>query len=184
MTAPDLMVMAALIRERKALRERVSTLNERITAMSSDLTANERGQLEEMVRWEPASASVDPAVIPAQRAAGWPDFEPEDFCHRCGRRNIRAWHAPEWVLLVGSFSGILCPVCFADHDPGAIWTVTRYYPPDADRVADLTAFLDATSELGEDSGRVASCVLDFLAARVSEREAPSTDSTEAPGDGT
>ncbi len=26
----------------------------------------------------------DPTAIAEQRTKGWPDFHPEDFCHRCG----------------------------------------------------------------------------------------------------
>lgn len=91
---------------------------------------------------------------------GWPDFHPETFCHRCGRRNIRAWFSPEWPSLVGSHAGILCPVCFADHDPGALWTVTRWHPEDADHRSLLAAFLRSVSGLGDDAERVASCLLD------------------------
>jgi hypothetical protein len=29
----------------------------------------------------------DQPWIAAERAAGWLNFHPEDFCHRCGRRN-------------------------------------------------------------------------------------------------
>jgi hypothetical protein len=31
-----------------------------------------------------AQGSKDPAEIAAQRNLGWPDFHPEDYCHRCG----------------------------------------------------------------------------------------------------
>lgn len=60
-----------------------------------------------------------------QRAHGWPDFHPEDFCHRCGRPNISWWTDsdlfneaigqpdgidPEW-------RGIICPPCFVELSP-------------------------------------------------------------------
>ncbi len=60
-----------------------------------------------------------------QRAQGWPDFHPEDFCHRCGRPNISWWTDsdlfneaigqpdgidPEW-------RGIICPPCFVELSP-------------------------------------------------------------------
>lgn len=62
--------------------------------------------------------SVLPEEILRQRAAGWPDFHPETFCHRCGRRNVTSWHADseEWdVAVAGRERGvvdILCPSCF------------------------------------------------------------------------
>jgi hypothetical protein len=64
--------------------------------------------------------AVTPAEIARQRAAGWPDFHPEDFCHQCGRRNPN-WHADTetWQTATGSSGdggGILCPSCFA-----ALW---------------------------------------------------------------
>ncbi len=37
-------------------------------------------------------AAVLPEEIVRQRQLGWPDFHPEDFCHRCGRRNP-VWYA-------------------------------------------------------------------------------------------
>lgn len=51
--------------------------------------------------------------IRAQRELGWPDFHPEDFCHRCGHRNISSWSVDDalWneVLRPGE---IVCPQCF------------------------------------------------------------------------
>lgn len=57
--------------------------------------------------------SVDPATIPAQQAAGWPDWHPEDYCHRCGRRNI-SWYTDSavWNQVHGGSGPIWCPVCF------------------------------------------------------------------------
>lgn len=58
-----------------------------------------------------------------QRANGWPDFHPEDFCHRCGRPNI-VWHADSevWNSVMRSsgheapwlWNEIICPCCFAE----------------------------------------------------------------------
>jgi hypothetical protein len=62
-------------------------------------------------------AAVLPEEIVRQRAAGWPDFHPETFCHRCGRRNP-CWSvdSEEWGKAVaGRDRGdleILCPSCF------------------------------------------------------------------------
>lgn len=104
--------------------------------------------------------SVHREEIARQRLLGWPDFHPEAYCHKCGHRNIRAWFSPEWVQLTGTNSGILCPACFADLDPEAIWCVTRHLSPDDDRVADLTELFHAVTDLGDDAERVARCVLD------------------------
>jgi hypothetical protein len=101
--------------------------------------------------------------IDRQRSLGWPDFHPEDYCHRCGRPNP-VWHSPEWVEVTGSHSDILCPVCFAGLVPGAIWKWTRLVAPNADRTAALAANLRMVTDLGDDAGRVARCVLDFLEA--------------------
>lgn len=71
-------------------------------------------------RWVEA---ITPEEVHRQRAAGWPDFHPEEFCHRCGRRNAGSW----WVdgdlwneAVVGRDRGvvdILCPSCFvAEHE--------------------------------------------------------------------
>lgn len=66
-------------------------------------------------RWVEA---VTPSEIVRQRVVGWPDFQPEDFCHRCGRRNPVWWVDSEhWNRATdGSERGvveILCPSCFA-----------------------------------------------------------------------
>lgn len=55
---------------------------------------------------------IDPATIPAHRAAGWPYFHPEHFCHRCGERNP-SWWTPEWDAIRGDhYVTIVCPSCF------------------------------------------------------------------------
>lgn len=105
------------------------------------------------------SDHVDPEEIKRQRTLGWPDFHPEDYCHRCGRRNIKAWTATEWRELTGSNAGILCPVCFTDHDPDAIWMLRRWQPPSADRVTLLATLLRNVTNLGDDAERVARCII-------------------------
>lgn len=63
-------------------------------------------------------ASVLPEEIIRQRALGWPDFHPEDFCHRCGRRNVTSWgaDAEAWKVATRNrergTADILCPSCF------------------------------------------------------------------------
>lgn len=66
---------------------------------------------------------VDPVLIDAQRERGWPDFHPEDFCHRCGNRNL-SWHvdADTWNTVMrggdpagwGDWQEIICPPCFTE----------------------------------------------------------------------
>jgi hypothetical protein len=56
-----------------------------------------------------------------QRANGWPDFHPEDYCHRCGMPNI-SWHIdgdvwsavmrPDGHEAPWKWNEIICPVCF------------------------------------------------------------------------
>jgi hypothetical protein len=66
-------------------------------------------------------AAVLPEEIVRQRAQGWPDMHPEDFCHRCGRRNP-VWWTEQTVWLDATAAraketgneGIFCPSCFAD----------------------------------------------------------------------
>lgn len=63
---------------------------------------------------------VDLVEIDKQRVKGWPDFHPEDYCHRCGGRNVYSWHAPDEVWNRISEAGLLptseivCPQCFTD----------------------------------------------------------------------
>lgn len=58
-------------------------------------------------------ADVTPEQIVEQRAKGWPNFHPEDFCHRCGRSNI-VWftNSEFWNVAVPKVTEILCPQCF------------------------------------------------------------------------
>ena len=60
--------------------------------------------------------SVLPDEIVRQRSLGWPDFHPEDFCHRCGQRNMSWFTDYETFQSVGGDSfggGIICPSCLA-----------------------------------------------------------------------
>lgn len=52
--------------------------------------------------------------IAEQRSLGWPDFHPEDYCHRCGHRNAGSWSVDSvlWNKAVGDPTPILCPSCF------------------------------------------------------------------------
>lgn len=61
---------------------------------------------------------ISPFSIKVQRSTGWPDIHPEDYCHLCGTRNVKAWHAPLdlWAAVRDQFppSGIVCPQCFTE----------------------------------------------------------------------
>ena len=58
-------------------------------------------------------------VIAEQRAKGWPDLHPEDFCHRCGHRNL-SWYVDSalwveaWAQAEPGIQSVLCPQCFAE----------------------------------------------------------------------
>lgn len=58
--------------------------------------------------------SVTPELIDEQRAKGWVDFHPEDYCHRCGNPNVSSWWVDpyEWKLVYPDESPIVCPPCF------------------------------------------------------------------------
>ena len=85
-----------------------------------------------LVAWQP----VSPAAIESQRSLGWPDFHPEDFCHRCGTRNPlwftdrETWIAAtaQWAADTGR-EGICCPKCFVEMHEAAtgrqvMWSLT------------------------------------------------------------
>lgn len=60
---------------------------------------------------------VAPDEIERQRQRGWPDFHPEDFCHRCGRPNCSWWAASDaWNVATANVERgrltVLCPPCF------------------------------------------------------------------------
>lgn len=65
-----------------------------------------------------AADRIDPTIIPKQRAAGWPDFHPERYCHRCGNRNpVWTADADLWAIVSRAYlgheshAGIVCPMC-------------------------------------------------------------------------
>jgi hypothetical protein len=46
---------------------------------------------------------------------------PEDFCDRCGGRNVKPWFAPSdvWNAVVGDEWSIICPQCFVELAEGS-----------------------------------------------------------------
>lgn len=69
----------------------------------------------------PQLVKVPLESIDEQRRLGWPDFDAEDYCHRCGCRNI-TWsiESDRFNLAMGSppaahqWNGIICPACFVE----------------------------------------------------------------------
>lgn len=62
-------------------------------------------------------SGVTPEQILDQRRRGWPDFHPEDYCHRCGRPNLVWWvDSNLWNVATLGLQRerleILCPSCF------------------------------------------------------------------------
>jgi hypothetical protein len=59
--------------------------------------------------------AIDPAAITNQRVKGWPDWHPEEYCHRCGQRNITPWYVDSvyWNRAAQAHE-ILCPQCFVE----------------------------------------------------------------------
>lgn len=65
-------------------------------------------------------ATVTTQELAKQRDQGWPDFHPEDFCHRCGMGNI-SWSidSDRFNLAMGNhdrheWNGIICILCFVE----------------------------------------------------------------------
>lgn len=67
--------------------------------------------------------SVTLTDIVDQRATGWPDWHPEDYCHRCGHENVSWWTAREtWDPVMrdgdpagwGPWEEIVCIPCFIE----------------------------------------------------------------------
>jgi hypothetical protein len=85
----------------------------------------------------PARLSVTIAEIDEQRRLGWPDFHPEDYCHRCGGINVPSWsvdsdrfNAALGPYLEQPYNGIVCPGCFARlHEAATGLTVTWQLVP-------------------------------------------------------
>jgi hypothetical protein len=84
----------------------------------------------------PDATTVDPASIVDQRAKGWPDFHAEDFCHRCGNRNVVPWFTdnPTWNAAEDELHEILCPTCMTrDYERKTnthpIWELRLSVPP-------------------------------------------------------
>jgi len=85
-----------------------------------------------------APMTHDARWVAEQRSAGWPDMHPEDFCHKCGTRNM-SWATAtrdDWLTATSAWAaetgreGICCPQCFADmYDDQtgqkACWILTR-----------------------------------------------------------
>lgn len=86
-----------------------------------------------------APLRINQELLDAQRAKGWTDWHPEDYCHRCYEGNV-SWYVdtPPWTDVMrggdadgwGKWQEIICIPCFtalADEHYGAkqAWTITR-----------------------------------------------------------
>jgi hypothetical protein len=107
-----------------------------------------------------STATVDPAEIERQRSLGWPDFHPEDYCHRCGASNP-LWSSPHWHEVMPTDGSILCPNCFLSGEHGRqLWKIMRQAWPGEDEVQPLARLLRRVTDNPDDAERVARCVLD------------------------
>lgn len=95
-----------------------------------------------------------------QRANGWPDFHPEDYCHRCGGPNM-TWAAPQevWNPVMRPegpdtenwlWNEIVCPPCFSEMAAknvasGVIWEL-RIHPVKHRGAKDFQAASDLYEE--------------------------------------
>jgi hypothetical protein len=77
---------------------------------------------------------VLPGEIERQRELGWSEFHPEDYCHRCGGRNI-VWFVknPIWNAAAEQHL-ILCPSCLViAHEEATgekhVWELRIDTPP-------------------------------------------------------
>lgn len=70
-----------------------------------------------------AQIGVSVEEIARQCESGWPDFGPEDYCHRCGGRNLSWWiDSDAWNAVMRAdgpdapwkWNEIICPACFAE----------------------------------------------------------------------
>lgn len=86
-----------------------------------------------------APVRVSQELLDEQRAGGWKDWHPEDYCHRCYETNV-SWYvdSPAWsdVMRGGNPEGwglwqeIICMPCFtgladAHYGTTQAWTITR-----------------------------------------------------------
>jgi hypothetical protein len=92
---------------------------------------------------------VDPAEIARQRRLGWPEIHPEDFCHRCGNRNL-SWYVDSdlWNRVMRGPDGddrhnVVCPPCFARLAAEIGVDCTWELVPDGRTFADSEAALRA-----------------------------------------
>lgn len=74
--------------------------------------------------------SVTLDEIDRQRELGWPDFHPEDYCHRCGGRNL-SWFVESDLFNTAypgrhPYNGIVCPGCFVEAHERATGLTTTW----------------------------------------------------------
>lgn len=74
-----------------------------------------------------AATAIPISEIARQRSLGWPDFHPEDYCHRCGVANPLWFTDREsWLTATAAWAaetgreGICCPRCFFEMHEAAV----------------------------------------------------------------
>ncbi len=99
-----------------------------------------RPELEELLRLRMEnvhSFSIDISEIDRQRDLGWPDFGPEDYCHKCGGVNVPSWSVDSDRFNMAfsrehAYGGIVCPGCFVvAHERATGMYTTWKLVPDA-----------------------------------------------------
>ncbi len=74
-----------------------------------------------LLEYTPDKYQVSMNEIDYQRRVGWFDFDPEDYCHRCGNRNCVWWTDSDRFNLAidahgvdSNYNGIICIPCFVE----------------------------------------------------------------------
>src|SRR5690606_34436776 len=104
------------------------------------------------------SAYIETGQLPTQKELGWPGFHPEDFCHRCGIRNV-SWSVGSdlWSHIMGpeetiKWDGIICVACFSElfeiQYPKISWKLEPNYNTVGGRLYYLNGVLDSTHKEG------------------------------------
>lgn len=89
--------------------------------------------------------SIELWEIDQQRDLGWPDFHPEEYCHRCGGINL-TWYvdSDRFNTAMGGadnnmrWNGIICPGCFVQlHEEATGMYASWKLVPDMFRWPDI-----------------------------------------------
>lgn len=112
-----------------------------------------------------------------ERQAGWPNLHPEDYCHRCGTRNVWSWSVdnPLWNVAIGATSPILCPQCFTEAYQRATGTEGRcHWELCLSRPPSDSALVDEIEAILEGNPHASPAYVAMRIAMLVEDRAPST----------